>query len=485
MIFENKDLEQEFLARKEEIERIINAPIDDTKYQWDNTVRRYATTIEQLKKLLNTEEFKPNVAKNIVRNINTFLQRCSSPEYHIALVGAIKAGKSTLINALIGYELASTQVTPETASLTKFKSAKEDFVEVSFYSQEEWAELWKSVTKSNAEVFMEEYKNLNADAEKNNWLGKPTQHFTCNDRDELKTEIAKWTSSKSSTHYFVKEVTVGLKDFDLPNGVVLVDTPGLDDVVEYRSNITREYIDRANAVLMCVRSDALTGGEYQTISRVFVNARNNINKIYVVGTQIDTLNRPVDDWQKQKDEWIKYLKTDKFYRNKALAEQKVMSVSAYLYTLLNQYKDNEFTETDDKYYDLNSIILKFRIRDINEHYEELKTITNIDQLKDKLQREIIVQYKEQMIQDIISSYNACRDELKENLSKIQAEQEEIIHTSKQNIEEIKRKAAEYEAKVNEAAAEKKEINDMVKQLRIETSKRVDALTHAIRNLNRR
>lgn len=94
------------------------------------------------------------------------MQRCSNPEYHIALVGAIKAGKSTLINALIGYELASTQVTPETASLTKFKSAKEDFVNVTFYSQTEWSALWNSVTKSNAEVFIEEYKNLNADAEK-------------------------------------------------------------------------------------------------------------------------------------------------------------------------------------------------------------------------------------------------------------------------------------------------------------------------------
>lgn len=60
--------------------------------------------------------------------------------------------------------------------------------------------------------------------------------------------------------------------------MVLVDTPGLDDVIEYRSNITREYIDRANAVLMCVRSDALTNGELQTIYRVFTNAGEDREK---------------------------------------------------------------------------------------------------------------------------------------------------------------------------------------------------------------
>ena len=66
-----------------------------------------------------------------------------------------------------------------------------------------------------------------------------------------------------------------MKEFDLPDGVVLVDTPGLDDAVEYRSDITREYIDRANAVLVCVKSDALTGAEFATICSVFANTRYN------------------------------------------------------------------------------------------------------------------------------------------------------------------------------------------------------------------
>lgn len=168
MQFKNKEVEKEYLERIENLKKVINSPVVDTQYLWNETVRKYAVTMEQVRKMLQINEIKPSVSERILSNIQIFLDKCSNPEFHIALVGAIKAGKSTLINALLGYELASTEVTPETASLTKFKSAKEDYVEVSFYSKEEWNKLWKSVNEAKAEVFLEEYQILKADAEKNN-----------------------------------------------------------------------------------------------------------------------------------------------------------------------------------------------------------------------------------------------------------------------------------------------------------------------------
>ena len=84
------------------------------------------------------------------------------PVFHIAFVGTIKAGKSTLINALLGRNLASTSVTPETAVLTKFRSSAQDYVKVTFYSSYEWAQLWNSIS-NNADVFKQEYAALNAE----------------------------------------------------------------------------------------------------------------------------------------------------------------------------------------------------------------------------------------------------------------------------------------------------------------------------------
>ncbi|MFQ9126988.1 MAG: hypothetical protein ACLR4Z_09665 [Butyricicoccaceae bacterium] len=85
-----------------------------------------------------------------------------------------------------------------------------------------------------------------------------------------------------------------LKDLPLPEGVVLADTPGLNDAVEYRSNITKDYIDRANAVFVCVKADRLSGQELATIYGVFSNARYNPEKIYIIATQQDSLNNPVE-----------------------------------------------------------------------------------------------------------------------------------------------------------------------------------------------
>lgn len=261
--------------------------------------------------------------------------------------------------------------------------------------------------------------------------------MTCDTKDELVTEIKAWTSSKSKCHYFVKEVEVCLQEFDLPDGIVLVDTPGLDDVVEYRSNITRDYIDRANAVLVCVKSDALTGQEMATIYSVFANTRYNPAKVYIIATQIDTLNRPRENWIEQQKEWLKYLKGKGAYASLEPSTKNLVPVSAYLYTLLKQY--NDLPEDDDRVWDLQSLLIKLRVRDIHEQYQQMLDFTNIVLLRNKIQREIVANYKKLLIDDIVGSYELCKDSIKETMAKVKAAQEEIIEASQGGIEEIKKK----------------------------------------------
>ncbi len=479
--FSNEEVKKEYETKLESLKKIADEQINDNAYLWDATVQKYASKMIRINNILNSEGIKKQITNKLFKDIETFLKKCANAEFHIALVGAIKAGKSTLINALLGYEYASTKVTPETASLTKFKKGDNNYVKVSFFQKNEWDKLWKSAEDSKAEVFLEEYKNLKAEKEKNKWLNKSEQEFICNSQGELVEEIQKWTSSQSACHYFVKEVEVGLKDFQLPEGVVLVDTPGLDDVVEYRSNITRDYIDRANAVLVCVKSDALTGSELNTISSVFSNTRYNPEKVYIIATQIDTLNRPKENWKEQCKEWLKYLKGKSAYGDLGLAEKNLVPVSAYLYTLLRQY--NEIADDSDEHWDLDSIISKFRIKDINEHYHELLDFTQIDQLKNKMQKEIVDRYKELLINDIKNSYSLCEDSIRETLKNIEKAQKELIEASKNGIEEIHKKQEEYNKKYQEAEQDKKELDALLKKLKTVTTQKADALEKAIKNLN--
>lgn len=478
--FSNEEARKAYESKVADLQGILKDNKIDESFLWDVTVQKYANKISKVNRLLQTEGIKGFVTSKMFRDMDHFLKRCSDAEFHIALVGAIKAGKSTLINALLGYEYASTKVTPETAALTKFKKGSVSGVKVLFYSHDEWDLLWKSANESKATVFLEEYSKIGAENEKEKWLSREELVVTCDNKERLVEEIQKWTSSKSECHYFVKEVEVSLAEFDLPEGVVLVDTPGLDDVVEYRSNITRDYIDRANAVLVCVKSDALTGQEMATIYSVFANTRYNPEKVYIIATQIDTLNRPKENWLEQREEWLKYLKGSGAFGSQDLAKRNLVEVSAYLFTLLNQY--NDIKEGDDRYWDLTSILGKFRVKDVNEKYQELLDFTNIALLRSKMRTEIVQNHKKLLIDDIVGSYNICKESIQEAMAKIRKEQQEVIKASEGGIEEIKKKKAEYDAKQQEAEKDKRELDDLLKRLKMITTKRADELEKAISSL---
>ena len=144
MDFKNENIERQYRDRIRAIDLLVNGAVEPERYAWNATARQCAVRVEQIKNLFDDDIFAADRDKEITdisRDLTTFLSKCASPEYQVALVGTIKAGKSTLINALLNYELASTHITPETAALTKFKHADEDFVEVSFYTQKD-IDLW-------------------------------------------------------------------------------------------------------------------------------------------------------------------------------------------------------------------------------------------------------------------------------------------------------------------------------------------------------
>lgn len=482
-MFSNDEAKKMYEEKMNSLRKIVNENMDDRAYLWDETVKKYAVKMAKVNKILQSEGINEQVL-HLSKEINTFLSKCSSAEFHIALVGAIKAGKSTLINALLGYKYASTEVTPETAVLTKFRKSSEDYVKVSFYTNAEWDKLWKSVQETKASVFMEEYNTLGAENEKSNWLNKDEEKDICNSKEEVADMLLGWTSSKSAKHYFVREVEVGLKDFELPEGIVLVDTPGLDDVVQYRSDITRRYIDRANAVLVCVKADALTGQEWGTICRVFTNAGSTPEKVYIIATQTDTLNRPIENWEKQRKEWIKYLKSKSAYGREELAGKNLISVSAYLYLLLNDY--NTLKEDDDEYWELSSILGKFKIKveDIGkrESYDHMRDFTKIEFLRGELYEKFSRDYKKLLIDDIKESYLLCKDSIRKTMEDIRKNQQEIIQTSQCSLEEIQKKQREYEEKCSEAEKDKKELDTLLKQLQKITNQRTKELVDAIKRL---
>ena len=134
---------------------------------------------------------------------------------------------------LIGYDLVSTNVTPETATLTKIRKTEKNSIMVKFYTRKEWEAIWKDVEKSsNATIFKEEFEKLRAKEIENQMLGRSDVFYKFDDFETMKEEIKKFTSSHAKQHYFVKEIEIGLENLNLPDQVCLVDTPGLNDPVQ-------------------------------------------------------------------------------------------------------------------------------------------------------------------------------------------------------------------------------------------------------------
>lgn len=482
MAFEREQLQQEYDERIAQLQQIAQSPALTKEVMWDKTAARYAETIAKIKRLMDEQELADEIPANLDKQLQTFLEKCTNPEFHIALVGAIKAGKSSLINAVLGEELASTEVTPETASLTKFRRSRgKNYVTVSFYSDSEWEALWKSASGVSDSKFMREYRALRAEQEKAKWVGKQAVHIDCDSKQELKDTIKKWTSSQSATHYFVKEVEVGLKEFDLPDGVILVDTPGLNDAVAYRSDITKNYINRANAVFVCVKADNLTGPELATITGVFSNTRYNPEKVYIIATQQDSLNEPIADWEKQRKVWLSYLEEKTCYGNRKLAEKNLISTSAYFYTLLTNRKNLNLKRNRQ----LCSTAMKMEgcmPNEIEINLNKLLNFTKIDCLKQRMDREIIAKYRELLVEDIKSNYDLCKANIQGVMEKIMAKQRELIDISTKGIEEIRAAQEEGRQRFAELEKEQMELAELVEAVKRQTSERTRQLEASIRSL---
>lgn len=476
----NKDLLAKYSENLQKLMKSIGS-VEYNKVAWDMTVDKYVKKMEQLRMILSQPEFSKVSGERLINRIKNFVERCKDPVFHIAFVGTIKAGKSTLINALLGRNLASTSVTPETAVLTKFRSSRKDFVRVQFYSSDEWEQLWKSIS-NNADVFLQEYNTLGAEEEKNEWLNHEEIIVETNS-DEIESEIERWTSSKHVEHYFVKEVEIGLSDFKMPQQIVFVDTPGLDDAVKYRSDVTRNYIDRANAVFACVRSDALTGGELNTLYRIFSNSSDNPEKIFVLGTQWDNLNNPEKDWKLQKMEWVKYLSGENCYGNAETAKRNIVHVAAYLSNLCREYNPSD-KELRKKLVGIAMKISKYDdpfeiMEKLEECLEEMAEKSNVSEVHRRIEHDIVPKYKEYLMRDITATYESVSGEIRTFFEDTKSSNQEILETSMKSAKEIRESFEKSKKELDDVSAYREQLELALNQVKVNTDERVEQLCRTL------
>jgi GTP-binding protein EngB required for normal cell division len=176
----------------------------------------------------------------LARDIRTTrIPKLESERFHLVVLGEFNHGKSTFVNALLGADILPTGITPTTASINHV--------------------VWAPTPTARVVLITGESKFL-----------EPSQ-------------LKEWVTVAGGHASEVAFVELGYPSPLLTNQVVLVDTPGVNDLNEQRAEVTYGYVPRADAVVFLLDAgQALKDSEREFLrSRVLESARDRL--IFVLG----------------------------------------------------------------------------------------------------------------------------------------------------------------------------------------------------------
>ncbi|HKE17494.1 MAG TPA: dynamin family protein [Kofleriaceae bacterium] len=172
------------------------------------------------------------------------IPKLAEERFHLVVLGEFNHGKSTFVNALLGARVLPTGITPTTAVINRVV----------------WAEAptARAVTRAGEVVRL------------------------------TPTELEDWVTVEGARSADLAHVEVGYPADVLRDQIVLVDTPGVNDLNEQRAEVTYGYVPRADAVIFLLDAgQALKDSEREFLaSHVLEGSRDRL--IFVLG-KIDLL----------------------------------------------------------------------------------------------------------------------------------------------------------------------------------------------------
>lgn len=221
---------------------------------------------------------------NDLISYDEIIEKLEKDTLTIGVIGQMKCGKSTFLNSFVFEEdILPAATTPMTAALSVITYGEKERIVAEFYTNDEWAEQKQQASRSLDEVVdsldeskVKAAKELVSKATKlgsslDGLLGK-TQEDSFGNLIEYVGADGKYVSiTKSVTIYYPKEYL---------KGVEIVDTPGFNDPIVSREERTKEFLKKADVVLMMLYA----GRPFDATDRdiIFKNVRQcGIGKVLV------------------------------------------------------------------------------------------------------------------------------------------------------------------------------------------------------------
>ncbi|XPV69158.1 MAG: dynamin family protein [Halarcobacter sp.] len=259
-------------------EQSANTPILTSTKSFKESKANLDKLLEDLKNIFITPDFKAEL-----ENTQKYLD---NQKFSIGITGVMNAGKSTMLNALMGQEILGSAVVPETATLTIVKHGKPE-AKVFYWNKSEWEKIETTGNEiESIKEFVEETKKIFAD-QLDSLIKEESKSEDVNIKD-----LALYTSAEASGKKcnLIKYVELKSDLKFLSDGIEIVDTPGLDDPVIQREEITKEYLAKCDLMLHLMNvSQSATLKDVEFIIDALLY--QNITKLLIVITRADTVSK--------------------------------------------------------------------------------------------------------------------------------------------------------------------------------------------------
>lgn len=262
-------------------------------------------------------------------NLNAIRER--DRDLRIAVVGQMKAGKSSFLNAaFFGRDLLPKADTPMTAALTKIVYAPKAKAEVVFYSADDWADIEQRANEyprayAEAERKLKEPPQTESPFAKmvatpraltveeidrhvpeairssrelvemtrkqgldvHDYLGKTEVLDVAGGAENLAHALQDYVGSRGRFTAITKMSVLHVDDKRL-QGLEIIDTPGFNDPVVSRGQITRRFLGQCDVIfLLSAVSQFLTSSDMAVLREQLPEAGIDDKAVFLVGSQRD------------------------------------------------------------------------------------------------------------------------------------------------------------------------------------------------------
>lgn len=241
---------------------------DQQEKEFQQLTQKVATIKQALSSYMDDRDAE-NIDR-LSRDIQTKLDKFRREDRRLtlAVVGRVKAGKSSFLNELIfqGKDILPHAFRPKTATLTKIEYDAHPHMTITYYRPVEWEQLEKlakqeSSTRKDvktAKELVNDVKNSGLDVKP--YLTKGQEIIDMPDEAQMESVLDTYVGANGQLTPIVKNVTLCINRPEL-EGLSIVDTPGTNDPIVSRTQATKDFLAECDVVFYLTEASQLLDGQ--------------------------------------------------------------------------------------------------------------------------------------------------------------------------------------------------------------------------------